>query len=128
MATWTLYDYDHVYTQTDGTKILLDDKEWAELTLTGADLAEWEADWATIQAAETLLIDAGTMASGEMVTTVTIGDRTYNTVQGRLVTMESDTDSAPSFHTLWDKWILRIKADANVTWIDYTWKPGNYAC
>ena len=126
MATWTLYENDHVYTQTDGTKILLDTKEWAELTLTGSDLAEWEADFATIQAYEEPLVAAGTMASGPKVTTVTIGDRSYNTCQGKLFTLESDTDSEPSFHPLWDKWGDRVKADANVTWIGYIWKLGNF--
>ena len=126
MATWTNYDYDNIYTQADGTKIFLDLKEWCEFTLTGSNLAEWEADLLTILAYEDPLVAAGTMAIGPMVTTVTIGDRSYNTVQGKLIVLESDTDSAPSFHTLWDKWILRIKADANVTWIDYTWKLGNF--
>jgi hypothetical protein len=130
MATWTHYDYDNAYTQADGTKIFLGVKEWAELTLTGSDLAEWEADFATIQAHETPLQAAGTMVIQDMVATVTIGDRSYNTCQGRLFTLESDTDSEPLWHPLWDKWATddarSMAKDPNITMIWGEWKLGNF--
>jgi hypothetical protein len=125
MATWTNYDYDNIYTQEDGTRIFLSVKEWAELTLTGDDLAEWETDYATIQAYENPLIAADTLASTPL-TTVTISDNRYNTVQGKKIRLESDTDSAPTWHALWDKWADRMQLDSNVTWIAGIWKLGNF--
>ena len=126
MATWTNYDYDNIYTQADGTKVFLGVKSWAELTQTGTDLAEWEADWATIQADEGVLVAAGTLASTPLESPITIGDGAYPSVQGKKVKLDSDTGSAPSFHTLWTKWALRMQEDANVTWIDGIWKLGNF--
>ena len=125
MATWTNYDYDNIYTQADGTRIMIGVKEWAELTQTGADLTEWQTDYAAIQAYENPLVEAGTMA-GVTMTTVTIGDNNYPSAQGKRVRMESSTDSAPDFHANWIKWGERMKLDPNVTWVDGIWKLGNF--
>ena len=125
MATWTLYDYEKIYTQEDGTRVFLTITDWAELTQTGADLTEWQTDYTTIQASEDSLRAAGTMASAPL-TAVTIGENSYATVPGLKIRMESSTDSAPTWHALWDKWGARMEADANVTWIDSIWKLGNF--
>lgn len=125
MATWTLYDYEKIYTQEDGTRVFLTIADWAELTQTGADLTEWQTDYTTIQASEDSLRAAGTMAAASL-TAVTIGENSYATVPGQKLRMESSTDSAPTWHALWDKWGARMEADANVTWIDSIWKLGNF--
>ena len=125
MATWTNYDYDNIYTQADGTRIMIGVKEWAELTQTGADLTEWQTDYAAIQAYENPLVEADTLASVPM-TTVVIGDNSYPSAQGKRVKMESATDSAPDFHANWTKWAERMKLDPNVTWVEGIWKLGNF--
>ena len=126
MATWTNYDYDNIYTQADGTRVFVGVKAWAELTQTGDDLAEWLTDWDTIQADEAVQVAAGNLASTPLESLITIGDGAYPSVKGKKVKLDSDTDSAPSFHTLWTKWPLRMQEDANVTWIDGIWKLGNF--
>jgi hypothetical protein len=64
--------------------------------------------------------------AGSQLTAVTIGDNSYPTTPGWKIRMESDTDSAPTWHALWDKWGARMEADANVTWIDGVWILGNF--
>jgi hypothetical protein len=125
MATWTNYDYDNIYTQADGTRIMIGVKEWAELTQTGDDLAEWQTDYAAIQAYEQPLVEAGTMA-GSTMTAIIIGDNSYPSAQGKRVKVESATDSAPDFHANWIKWGERMKLDPNVTWVEGIWKLGNF--
>lgn len=126
MATWTNYDYDNIYTQADGTRVFVGIKSWAELTQTGTDLAEWEADWATIQAYEEPLVAAGTLASTPLESLITIGDGAYPSLPCKKIKLDSDTDSEPLWHPLWDKWVLRMREDANVTMIDGIWKLGNF--
>ena len=121
---WTFNDYNGIYTRADGTKILLGIPEWAEMTLTGADLDEWETDIATIQAYEDPLRASGDLTSDLRNPTITLDDTTYTTLRGRVVTfpnVASDADQ-PTLHTLWDKWATRMKADANVTWVMGLWK------
>ena len=121
---WTFNDYSGIYTTSDGTKILLGIPDWAQLTLTGDDLAEWETDLATIQAYETPLMSSGDLTSEYRDTTVTIDDTTYTTLRGRVVTFPNVASDAaqPTLHTLWDKWATRMQADSNVTWITGAWK------
>ena len=71
---WTFNDYSAIYTTSSGDKILIGIPDWAEMTLTGADLTEWQDDLATIQAYEDPLIASGDLTSELRDTTVTIDD------------------------------------------------------
>jgi hypothetical protein len=118
----------HIFQTEFGYELGLD-RDYGRYCLTGADLEEFDKDFAEVDAYEAPLFSQGIFTNVEdLYEEVVFPDGTsssYGTMSGYRITFNVDTnDTEPPrnlIHPHYPKWIARMKADPRVVYNDASW-------
>ena len=116
----------HVYQTDQGGYIMINEREYGPMTLTGDALAEWDRDFAEIEAFEAPLFAQGTLQFVEEISEdLTLPDGPYNGMPtGYHIKFITDSAEKPNnlIHPNYTKWTERMKADPKMhTFRDSFW-------
>jgi hypothetical protein len=98
--------------------LMLNERSWGPFSLSGDELAEWEADFAEIDAFEAPLFAQGIIGNLQDIhEDMTLPDGPYSGMDtGYYITFKSDSSDPPAhlFHPLYAKWAERMKVHPNM--------------
>lgn len=104
------YKQLHSTLNKDGQKFLVDVYQWADQTLTGDQLAQWQLDRPIILEFYQNLIDSGTLTVAPITYSVPTPAGSIDVVIGNLATFTTVESTSPEY----DYWQTQFAADPTV--------------
>ncbi len=104
------------------TQILVNEREWGERRLSGAELEEFRRDFALVDIQESNLIETGEWVVEDLPETFAINGVTYKVPVGVEITMPNlNGPDKPLFHDVYYKWGPKMQEDPNLIYNQAYW-------
>ena len=118
MTEHTWCSLRHVYQTDQGGYTMIDERSYGPYALSGDDLAEWEKDFAEIDAFESPLFAQGILqVTKDLYEDLTLPDGPFSgMLTGYHIKFITDSTEKPNnlFHSNYAKWTARMKADPRI--------------
>jgi len=116
------HSFKHVL-KKDNKTVLVNEREWGESQLTGAELEEFRKDFEIVNEHEQNLIWNGTWIIEMLLEQHPLGnfDDADSIGVKVIFTNESSDSEKPTFHPVYHKWLPLMLQDKNLTYVPSIW-------